>query len=289
MFNHQTRILVTGANGKLGQLVIDNLLKTATPNQITATVRNAKTASALSAKGIRVIEADYAKPETLDKAYAGIDHLLLISSSEVGQRAPQHQNVIEAAKRAGVKLLAYTSILHADKSPLGLAAEHVQTESAIRASGIPYVLLRNGWYTENYTASAHTAVARGVFIGAAGAGKIASAARADYAAAAAAVLTSSEDQAGRTYELAGDEPYTLSQLAAEISRQSGKPVVYENLTEADFKAALLGAGLPEHFAALLADSDAGASKGALFDDGHQLGKLIGRPTTPLATIVAADF
>ena len=289
MFNHQTRILVTGANGKLGQLVIDNLLKTAAPNQITATVRNAKTASALSAKGIRVIEADYAKPETLDKAYAGIDHLLLISSSEVGQRAPQHQNVIDAAKRAGVKLLAYTSILHADKSPLGLAAEHVQTESAIRASGIPYVLLRNGWYTENYTASAHTAVARGVFIGAAGAGKIASAARADYAAAAAAVLTSSEDQAGRTYELAGDEPYTLAQLAAEISRQSGKPVVYENLTEADFKAALLGAGLPEHFAALLADSDAGASKGALFDDGHQLGKLIGRPTTPLATIVAADF
>jgi len=286
MFNQQTRILVTGANGKLGQLVIDSLLKTTSPTQITATVRNAKTSTELSAKGVRVIEADYAKPETLDKAFAGIDHLLLISSSEVGQRAPQHQNVINAAKRAGVKLLAYTSILHVDKSPLGLAEEHLQTEAAIRASGIPFVLLRNSWYTENYAASAKTAIARGVFLGAAGHGKIASAARADYAAAAAAVLTSSADQAGRIYELAGDEPYTLSQLAAEISRQSGKPVAYENLTEADFKAALIKAGLPEHYAALLADSDTGASKGALFDDSHQLGKLIGRPTTPLATVVA---
>lgn len=279
-------IAITGATGQLGRLVIENLLKKLPAAEIVAAVRSPDKAADLKAAGIQVRLADYSRPETLASAFAGIEKLLLISSSEVGQRAPQHRAVIDAAKQAGVKLIAYTSILDADKSPLGLAEEHRQTEAALRASGIPFVLLRNGWYTENYAASVPSALQHGAMFGSAGDGRIASAARADYAEAAVAVLTT-EGQAGKVYELAGDTSYTLAEFAAEIARQSGKPIGYQNLPEADFKAALLGAGLPEGLAGLLADSDAGASKGALFDDSHQLSKLIGHPTTPLATVVGA--
>jgi NAD(P)H dehydrogenase (quinone) len=182
--------------------------------------------------------------------------------------------------------LAYTRVLRADTSPLGLAAEHKATEALIRASGIPFTLLRHGWYTENYTAGIPGALAQGAVYGCAGAGRVASAARVDYAEAAAVVLTA-ENQAGRVYELAGDTAYTLAELAAEISRQSGKNIGYADLTEAEYKKVLVKAGLPEAVAALLADSDTGVSKGALFDDGRQLSKLIGRPTTSLAAAVAA--
>ena len=194
----------------------------------------------------------------------------------------QHRNVVEAARAAGVSLVAYTSVLHADRSPLGLAEDHRQTEALLARSGVPFVLLRNSWYTENYMASLPAALAHDALLGAAGEGRIASAARADYAAAAAAVLVSETDQAGRTYELAGDTAYTLAELAAELSRQTGRTIGYKNLSEADFKAALLGAGLPPGLAALLSDSDAGAAKAALFDDSRDLSRLIGRPTTPLA-------
>ncbi|MDB5765741.1 MAG: NmrA family protein [Collimonas fungivorans] len=279
-------IVVTGASGQLGRLVIKELLKTLPASEIVAAVRTPEKVSDLAALGVQVRLADYAQPATLDAAFKGAGQLLLISSSEVGQRLPQHRNAIDAAKRAGVGLVAYTSVLRAETSPLGLAAEHKATEALLKASGLPHVVLRNGWYTENYLASAPAALQHGAYIGSAGEGRIASAARADYAAAAAAVLTSA-DQAGKVYELAGDEAYTLTELAAEISRQSGKTVVYQNLAEADFKEALLGAGLPEHVAGLLSDSDLGVSKGALFDDGHQLSRLIGRPTTALATLVEA--
>lgn len=279
-------IVVTGASGQLGRLVIEELLKKLPAQQIVAAVRNPDKLSDLAARGVQVRLADYNQPDTLEAAFQSAEKLLLISSSEVGQRVAQHRNAIDAAKRAGVGLVVYTSILRADTSPLALAAEHQETEAILQASGLPYTLLRNGWYTENYLASIPPALQHGVFIGSAGEGKIASAARADYAAAAAAVLTRS-GQAGKTYELAGDEAYTLAELAAEITRQSGKAVVYQNLPEADFKGALLGAGLPEPIAGLLAESDVGAAKGGLFDDGHQLSELIGRPTTPLAILVKA--
>jgi len=184
-----------------------------------------------------------------------------------------------------VRLIGYTSVLRADTSPLGLADEHRETEEALRVSGVPFVLLRNGWYTENYTRSLASALEHGAILGSAGDGKISSAARADYAEAAARVMTR-DAQAGRIYELAGDTAYTLAELAAEVTRQSGKKVEYRNLSEADYKAALVGVGLPEVVAALLSDSDTAASKGALFDEGHQLSQLLGRPTTPLATVVA---
>jgi NAD(P)H dehydrogenase (quinone) len=280
------KILVTGASGQLGHLVVDALLRTLPAAQVVAGARNPQKAADLAARGVEVREVDYERPEALTAALAGIDRLLLISSSEIGRRAPQHRNVIDAAKQAHIKLLAYTSVLHADTSALGLAEEHRQTEQALAAAGIPHVVLRNGWYTENYAASIPTALEHGAFLGSAGEGRISSAARRDYAEAAAAVLASGELQAGRIYELAGDTAYTLAELAAEVSRQTGKTVVYQNLPEAEYRQVLIAAGLPEPVAALLADSDVAASQGALFDDSGTLGRLLGRPTKPLAETIA---
>lgn len=279
-------IVVTGATGQLGRLVINSLLEKTNASNIAAVVRNAEKARDIAALGVHIRQADYNQPESWDAALNGAEKVLLISSSEIGQRVKQHQAVIDAAKRTDVKLFAYTSVLHADTSVLGLAAEHQATEAAIRTSGIPAVILRNGWYTENYTAGIPAALANGAVFGCAGDGRISSATRADYAEAAATVLTST-DQAGITYELAGDSSYTLSELAAEISRLTGKAIDYINLPELEYKNALLGAGLPESIAELLANSDTGASRGALFDQSRQLSKLIGRQTTPLATAVTA--
>ncbi|EEY8159645.1 TPA: NAD(P)H:quinone oxidoreductase [Escherichia coli] len=281
-------IAITGATGQLGHYVIESLMKTVPASQIVAIVRNPAKAQALAAQGITVRQADYGDEAALTSALQGVEKLLLISSSEVGQRAPQHRNVINAAKAAGVKFIAYTSLLHADTSPLGLADEHIETEKMLADSGIVYTLLRNGWYTENYLASAPAALEHGVFISAAGDGKIASATRADYAAAAARVISEAGHE-GKVYELAGDSAWTLTQLAAELTKQSGKSVTYQNLSEADFAAALKSVGLPDGLADMLADSDVGASKGGLFDNSKTLSKLIGRPTTTLAESVSHLF
>lgn len=277
-------VVITGASGQLGRLVIEALLEKLPADEIVAAVRNPDKVADLAARGIQVRLADYDQPATLAAAFNGADKLLLISASEVGCRVPQHRAVIEAAKAAGIRLLAYTSLLHADTSPLQLAVEHQETEKLIQASGLPAVILRNGWYTENYMAGIPAALQYSVVLGSAGQGRIASAARADYAAAAAAVLLQ-ENQAGLIYELAGEASYTLSELADEIARQSGQAVVYQDLPESEFKAALLEAGLPDFLATLLAESDVGASKGGLFDDGRQLSALIGRPSTTLAQSV----
>lgn len=277
------KVAVTGATGQLGRLVIEGLRAKLPTADIVALVRTPSKAADL---GVEAREADYSRPETLNRALAGVETLLLISSSEVGQRVAQHRHVIDAAKTAGVTRVVYTSLLHADRSTLSLATEHVETEALLRASGLRVTLLRNGWYTENYTGSVGSAVAHGAFIGSAGDGRIASAARADYAAAAVAVLTTPGHE-GKTYELAGDSAYTLADLAAEITRQTGKDIPYRNLPPADFAAALRGAGLPAPWPEALAAIDVEVSKGALFDDGRALSSLIGRPTTPLAVSVAA--
>lgn len=279
-------IAITGATGLLGQHVIENLLQTVPANQIVAFARDVKKGSSLSQKGVLVRQADYNDKASLITALQGVDKLLLISSSEVGKRTIQHRNDIEAAKSADVQFIAYTSILHADRSPLSLHVEHVETEKMLADSGIFYTLLRNGWYTENYLASVPAALEHGVFLGAAGDGKIASATRADYALAAARVI-SEEGHIGKVYELAGDEAWTLEQLAKELTKQSGKQVIYNNLSQADFVAALKTAGLPDKLSNMLADSDIGASKGGLFDDSHTLSKLIGRRTTTLAESIKA--
>jgi NAD(P)H dehydrogenase (quinone) len=286
MSDQHARLLVTGASGQLGRLVIDRLLEAVPVGQIAAMVRTSEAAAVLQARGIAARVADYDRPETLDAAFAGIERALLISSNALGRRIGQHRNAIAAAKRAGVGLLAYTSVLHADTSPLGLAADHRETEAMVRDSGMPFVLLRNGWYSENYTASIPAVLAHNALLGSAGSGRIATAARADYAAAAAAVLTTSKTVDGCIFELAGDAAFTLAEFAAEIARQSGQAIAYVDLPKAEYKAALAGAGLPEEVAELIADSAVGASKGALFDEGRQLSALIGRPTTPMAETIA---
>ncbi len=276
-------IAITGATGQLGRLVIQQLKTLTEPGQLIALARSPERAADL---GIATRAADYSQPESLTAALHGVDTLLLISSSEIGQRIPQHRNVIAAARQAGVKRIVYTSLLHADTSPLSLAAEHLDTEATLAASGIAHTVLRNGWYTENHTGSLKGAVAAGALAGSAGDGRISWATRADYAQAAAVVLTTAGHD-GKTYELAGDNAFTLADLAAEVSRQTGKPIPYKNLSQAEYAALLASFGLPEGFAAALASWDVDASKGALFDDGKELSRLIGRPTTTLATAVAA--
>ena len=227
-------IAITGATGQLGRLVIEKLKVKMSASDIVALVRTPAKAEDLGV-GARV--ADYGRPNTLEAALQGIDTLLLISGNEIGQRASQHANVIAAAQKNNVKRIVYTSLLHADRSPLSLAPEHLQTESDLKASGIAYTILRNGWYSENYTGSIAPALGLGAFYGSAGEGRIASAARADYADAAVMALTS-EGHDGKTYELAGDNAYTLSDLAAEISAQTGKNIPYRNIPEAAYAAAL---------------------------------------------------
>jgi len=275
-------IAITAATGQLGRLVIDKLKARVDPSQIVALARTPAKGADL---GVPVREADYARPETLQSALQRVETLLLISSSEVGQRAQQHRNVIEAAKAASVRRIVYTSLLHADVSSLSLADEHRATEADLAASGIAHTLLRHGWYTENYTGGVPAAVSAGALIGSARDGKISSAARADYAEAAA-VVVSSEGHVGKTYELAGDQAWTLAELAAEVSRQTGRDIPYKDLPEADYAAALVGVGLPEPLAQAIAGFDVAAAGGALFDDSRQLSALIGRPTTPLSNSVA---
>ena len=277
---------VTGASGKLGYHVIQGLLEELPASEIVAIVRDPAKVSDLRALGVSIRQGDYSQPETLATALGGVDKLLLISSSEVGRRVPQHRAVVDAAKSSGVKLLAYTSILRADTSRLVLAAEHKVTEEYIRASGLAYVLLRNGSYLENHTEALGLAVQHGAVLGSAGDGRFASAARVDYALAAVAVLTS-EGHAGKVYELAGDRPYTLTELAAEVSRQTGKRVVYNNLPGEAYRAALIGFGLPEGLAAVLVDADLDAAQGELDRGAHDLSSLLGRPSTTLAAAVTS--
>lgn len=275
------KIAITGATGQLGRIVVAKLKERTVAENLVALVRTPEKAAD---SGVEARTFDYSKPETLAVALKGIDSLLLISGSEVGQREAQHKNVINAAKEAGVKWIVYTSLLHADTSSLSLAPEHAATEEALKNSGIAYTILRNGWYTENYAGSIPGALQAGAFIGAAGDGKISSATREDFAEAAAIVITSTGHE-GKIYELAGDEAYTLTELAAETSKQTGKDIPYNNLTEADYAAALAGAGLPQWLADAIAGWDTGASKGDLFDDSKTLSGILGRPSTPLSDVV----
>lgn len=276
---------ITGATGKLGRLVVESLLsRGVAASDIRLAVRNPDKASDFAALGIQVREADYDQPSTLSSAFEGTDKLLFISGSAAGKRLQQHLNVIDAAAAAGVGQIIYTSILNADTTQIALAGEHKATEDAIRASGLSYVFLRNGWYLENYDVA--SAAQHGVILGSAGAGRVAAVPRADYAAAAAAVLAT-DGHDNRAYELGADEPFTLAELAAEVAAQSGKSVSYQDLPAADYTKALVGFGLPEGYAALIADGDLGIARGDLTTQSGHLRTLIGRPTTTVAQGVAS--
>ena len=279
-------IAVTGASGQLGRLVIAALLERVPAASIVALARDPAALADLADAGVDVRAFDYDRAETLVTALAGVDRLLLISSSDLPNRQRQHQAVIDAAGAAGVGFLAYTSILHADRNPMDLAVDHRATEAMLSAGGIPYALLRNGWYTENHAQVAPMAVEHGAVSGSARDGRISAASRADYALAAATVLTA-ERAESRTYELAGDDSFTLADLAWTIGDISGRPVHYHDMPEPEYRTMLEAIGLPAPLAAMLAESDAKAADGALYDDGHDLSRLIGRPTTPLRDVVAA--
>ncbi len=274
-----TTIAVTGATGQLGRLAIAALQ--ARGNTPIALARDPAKAAGL---GVPVRAFDYKAPDPA--ALKGVDVLVLISSNDFDDRAGQHRNVIQAAKAAGVGRIAYTSILKGAANPMILAADHIATEAALATSGVPHTLLRNGWYTENYTGALGAAVQHGAIIGAAGEGRVSSAARKDYAEAIA-VVALGEGHSGKTYELAGDVAHSGADLAAAVAKAAGKPVVYAPMPQADYAKALEGFGLPAGFAFVLADSDAQAGKGALYDDSRTLSRLIGRPTTPIAETVAA--
>lgn len=274
-----TTIAVTGGTGQLGRLAVAALkAKGAVP---IALVRNPAKAADL---GVETRAFDYTRADPA--ALKGVDTLVLISSNDFNDRAGQHRAVIEAAKAAGVGRIVYTSILKGTSSPMILAQDHIATEAALAESGVLHTILRNGWYTENYTGALGAAVEHGAILGAGGEGRVSSASRKDYAEAIA-VVAAGEGHAGRVYELAGDTAHTGAELAAAVSAAAGKPVAYVNLAQADYAKALEGFGLPAGFAAVLADSDAQAAHGALYDDSRTLSRLIGRPTTPMAETVAA--
>jgi NAD(P)H dehydrogenase (quinone) len=282
-----TTYLVTGASGHLGRLAVQALLERGvTASDVVATARDLDAIADLAALGVETRAADYTDPASLEQALKGVDRVLLVSSSAVGERVAQHANVIEAAKAAGVELLAYTSITRADSSTLALAEEHRATEELLAASGLPVALLRNSWYLENYTGQVATALEHGAVLGAAGEGRVSAATRADFAAAAAAVLVA-DDQAGRVYELGGDTAFTLGEYAAALTAESGTEVVYRDLPAEDLTAVLTGAGLPEPYAAILTDSDLGLARGELQADTGDLSRLIGRPTTTPAEAIRA--
>ncbi|MFI9362586.1 SDR family oxidoreductase [Kitasatospora sp. NPDC053057] len=276
--------VVTGATGQLGRLVVEGLLAKVPASEVAVAVRSAGKAADLAARGVDVRVVDYDDPQTLAGAFATGDRVLLISGSEVGRRIPQHRAVVEAARTAGVALLAYTSILGA--ATFRLADEHKATEELILASGLPYAFLRNGWYTENYLGDAAGTVARGVVLGSAGDGRVATAARRDYADAAVAVLLDGSEQ-NRAYELSGDVAWSLPELAAELAKASGEPVGHRDVTPAEHLDVLVGAGLPQGFAEALVDVDAGIARGELALRTGDLARLIGRPTVPLAESVRA--
>lgn len=271
------KIGITGATGQLGQLVVQKLKEKNPDAKLVALVRNPDKAKPLD---LEAKPFDYEQPEALPKALEDIDRLVFISGSEIGKRETQHKNVINAAKQAQVKQIAYTSLLHADTSSMILAPEHLATEKMLQDSGIPHTILRNGWYTENYTAGLKQAVEQGAIIGSARDGKISSATREDYAEAIAETIIN-DDHTGKTYELAGDQTYTMQDLAAEVSKQTGKNIEFVNLPEEEYAQKLQEIGLPEGMAKAFASLDYSASKHDLYNEDHMLSKLINRPTTSL--------
>ncbi|MFJ7626505.1 SDR family oxidoreductase [Streptomyces sp. NPDC097595] len=279
-------IVVTGATGALGRLVVEHLLTTVPASEVAAVVRDKEKAAGLAARGVELRVADYDRPETLAAAFHSGDRVLLISGNQVGSRVAQHTAVIDAAKAAGVAQLAYTGILGGPEADFTLADEHRATEQLILDSGLPYTFLRNGWYTENQTENLAPVLAHGAVVGSAGEGRIAYATRDDYAAAAAAVLTG-EGHLNRAYELSGDTALSYAEYAAEVAKATGKEIVHNDVPAAVHQEILTGAGLPEGFAAILVDVDQAVRRGRLAGTSGDLARLIGRPTTPVADTVAA--
>ncbi len=280
--------VVSGAGGQLGRLVVDGLLTQVPAERIVAATRKPETLDDLAARGVQVRVADFDEPDTLPAAFEGAARLLVISTDGIGRRVAQHKAAVEAAASAGVGHVIYTSVLHADTTHLRLAADHKATEEIITASGLPHTFLRDSWYTEMYEQRARTAAETGVLIGAAGTGRVASASRADYAAAAVAVLTM-DGTPDRAYELSGDTAWSFPEFAATVAELTGREVGYRDVTPAEYRKILLDAGLPEPAADTVTGIDQDIAGGALADTPGHLRSLIGRPTTTLTDTLAKLF
>lgn len=275
---------VTGATGQFGRLAIASLLRRTNAGQVVALVRDPARASDLERLGVAVRAFDYDVPDRLSASLEGVTRLLLVSSDTPDRRIAQHKAVIDAAARAAVEAIAYTSIIHADTNPMSLAESHRETERMIAASGLSHAILRNSWYIENYLIGAEAAIAHGTLLGSTGNGPISGATRADYAEAAAVILTGAPGP-DRVYELAGDEAFTLSDVAEVLSEAAGRTVQYRDLPEPAYREALIGAGVPAGFAAALAEYSAKAAGGILADRSRTLSGLIGRPTETMRETV----
>jgi NAD(P)H dehydrogenase (quinone) len=275
-------IVITGATGQLGRLVVDSLLaRGVAPAEIVAGGRRADQLAQFESRGVSAVELDYTKPDTLDAAFAGATQVLLISASDPGQRLTQHSAVVDAARASGVSHLVYTSILHADTTPHVLAPDHKATEQLIANSGLPATILRNGWYTENYAGTIEQARQTGEIVASVGAGRVASASRRDYAEAAAVVLTDAGTR-GRSYELAGDSSWNYDELAAAATTLSGMPIAFRDVTPEEHLERLTSSGLDAATAAFVVALDQNTRAGLLDETGGDLRGLLGRPTTPLA-------
>ena len=282
-----TTYAVTGATGQLGRLAVEDLLtRGVSAADVVAVVRTPAKAADLAERGVQVREGDYDRPDTLPAALAGVDRLLLVSGSEIGRRLPQHEAVITAAKAAGVSRIVYTSLLKADTTSLPIAGEHVGTEALLREAGVPFTVLRNGWYTENYTGQLGQYLATGAVLGATAAGRISAATRADFAAAAVSALIDEAEATGEVHELGGPA-FTLAELAATITEVTGTSVTHRDLSGEQYGAALQQAGLDEGSAGFLAVVDAAIARGDLHTDSDALSRLLGRPATSLTEAVRA--
>jgi NAD(P)H dehydrogenase (quinone) len=281
-------ILVTAASGHLGRLTVHALLERGTdPATVVATARDTSRIADLAELGVRTVRADYDDAASLEAAFAGVDTLLLVSGSEVGQRVPQHTRAVKAAAAAGVGRVVYTSAPHADTADYLLAQEHRATEAVLAASGLPTTVLRNGWYLENYTENAAPALATGQVFGAAGEGRISAAARRDFAEAAAVALLD-DSLAGQALELGGDESFTMAEYAAALGEAAGREITYVDVPAEGYAASLAEHGVPTAMAEVLADTDQAISRGEMLEESGTLARLIGRPTTPLADAVRAS-
>jgi NAD(P)H dehydrogenase (quinone) len=279
-----TTYAVTGATGKLGRLVLDELLSKTDAGNVVALARDPAALADYAARGVQVRQADYDDPASLDGALAGVERVLMISGNAVGQRERQHGAVIDAAKKAGVSYLAYTSVLNAQDSKLALATEHVLTENLLANSGLNYDVLRMPWYSENYTGALAPAIEHGAIFGATGEGRLSTATRGDLAAGSVGALLNSPG--GKIYEFAGDQSWSMAEFASEVGRQAGKPVAYVNQSESDYAKTLESVGLPPPVAGFLASTSYLAGFGELYSESKDLSTLAGRPTTPIGETIA---
>ncbi|MDE1158353.1 MAG: SDR family oxidoreductase [Neorhizobium sp.] len=259
------KLLVTGANGKLGRATIHHLLETSKvpASDIVAASRDTEKLADLADKGIEVRKADFNDEAGLVTAFAGIDRVLLVSTDELatpGGRLKQHTAAVSAAKTAGVGHILYTSMPNPDKSLVSFAPDHLGTEEAIKASGLAYTILRNAWYDDNYMMAMPHNLAGGKWFTSTGTGKVANISRDDCARGAAAALAN-PPAGNTTLTLTGPESLSADKIAALVSKAAGKPLAVVQVTDEQLGQGIASAGLPDFVVKMLVSASANIRAG----------------------------